>query len=405
MQRLRKILWLVCALWLAACSSPTAESYYLGGRQHREADEPVLAMKDFIAATRVISREYTFKARSFSNMATMCRIGERHDLAYALYERSLTQFALARDTLAQAFALNNMAWEQAVMGNKPEALQLIDSAIVTCADTAVRLKVLESRAAACLYAAEYDSVLLYSQHAPSSAYFCMLRAQAYTFLGNSDSALFYAQQVLSSTDNPRYLDDVYFILTHCDSTAAANDIRSLAATRTDIQRSLERNNPEWIEAMLLAEESLLPQKEPLRRQTVIFVVCTTLAFVVVLCIALIAYRRRNADSLQKQCLLLRQSPDLRRELNWNEYAGFRTVCNERLSGIVTKLEQRGLTEREIRLCVLVLIGFSYAEIARILFRAENGIGKDKYVIAKHLGVSVKDLQNTLINIANRTTYA
>ena len=60
---------------------------------------------------------------------------------------------------------------------------------------------------------------------------------------------------------------------------------------------------------------------------------------------------------------------------------------------------KGLSEREIRICVLVLIGFSYAEIAQILFRAESGIGKDKYTIAKHLGVSVKQLRETLLSIA------
>ena len=41
-----------------------------------------------------------------------------------------------------------------------------------------------------------------------------------------------------------------------------------------------------------------------------------------------------------------------------------------------------------------------AEMAQILFRAENGIGKDKYLIAKRLGVSAKQLQETLRSIAN-----
>ena len=48
----------------------------------------------------------------------------------------------------------------------------------------------------------------------------------------------------------------------------------------------------------------------------------------------------------------------------------------------------------------LIIGLSYAQMAEVLFRAESGIGKDKYMIAKRLGVSVKDLQTTLIKIAN-----
>jgi hypothetical protein len=41
-------------------------------------------------------------------------------------------------------------------------------------------------------------------------------------------------------------------------------------------------------------------------------------------------------------------------------------------------------------------------MADVLIRAESGIGKDKYMVAKRLGVSVKDLQTTLIQIARGT---
>lgn len=381
-----------------ACSSPTVESYYRQGRELREADEPVAAMEAFIAATRVHSREYTFKARSWSNMATMCRMGERHDLAYSLYEKSLEQFALAKDTLAQAYALNNMAWEQAVQGNKNAATSLIDAALNLCADTAVEHKVLESRAAACLYAGEYDSALVYTKLAPSpSPYFDILQAQAYTFLGNNDSALYYAKRVVTETDNPRYLDNVYYILTFCDSTAQANEVRALAASRADILMNLERNRADWIEAMLLAENALTKPKKPLP-----WWYWLAWMAIVILIVDALAYgipRRKKANSLEQQCRMLRKSANLREELQWNNYPQFRAVCDERLSSIVSKLEQRGLSEREIRICVLVLIGLSYAQMADVLIRAESGIGKDKYLIAKRLGVSVKDLQATLITIA------
>ena len=240
--------WLVAIV--AACSSPSAETYYHQGRQFREANQPV--------------EEYAYKARSYSNMATMCRIGEQHETAYALYEKSLEQFVLAGDTLAQAYALNNMAWEQAVLANKPTALLLIDSALSVCSEEPVQAKVWESHAAACLYAAEYDSVLFYTKHS-SSLYFDMLRAQAYTFLGCNDSALWYAKRVVEQTDNPRYLDDVYYILAHCDLSAEVEDVRLLADERTDTQQTLERARPDWMAAMSLAEQALLPFDHCMRR--------------------------------------------------------------------------------------------------------------------------------------------
>ena len=334
-------------------------------------------------------------------MATMCRMGERHDLAYALYEKSMEQFALAKDTLAQAYALNNMAWEQAVQGNKPAATSLIADALALCSDTAVQHKVTESRAAACLYAGEYDSVFCYTRCSPSpSPYFDILQAQAYAFLGNNDSALYYAKRVVTQTDNPRYLDNVYYILTYCDSTAQADEVRALAAARADVLMDLERNRADWIEAVLLAEKALTKPKKPLPWWY-------WLAWfgIVILIVDALAYgipRRRQTNSLEQQCRHLRNSTNLREELKWNSYQQFRTACDEKLSSIVTKLEQRGLSEREIRICVLVLIGLSYAQMADVLIRAESGIGKDKYMVAKRLGVSVKDLQTTLIQIARGT---
>ena len=363
-----------------ACSSPTAESYYRQGRELREADEPVAAMEAFMAATAVHSREYAFKARSWSNMATMCRMGERHDLAYALYEKSMEQFALAKDTLAQAYALNNMAWEQAVLGNKPAATSLIADALALCSDTAVQHKVTESRAAACLYAGEYDSVFCYTRCSPSpSPYFDILQAQAYAFLGNNDSALYYAK---------------------CDSTAQANEVRALAATRADVLMDLERNRADWIEAMLLAENALTKPKKPLPWWY--WLAWFGIGILIVDALAYGIPRRKQTNSLEQQCRHLRNSTNLREELKWNSYPQFRTACDEKLSSIVTKLEQRGLSEREIRICVLVLIGLSYAQMADVLIRAESGIGKDKYMVAKRLGVSVKDLQTTLIQIARGT---
>ena len=370
-----------------ACSSPTAESYYRQGRELREADEPVAAMKAFIAATRVHSREYGFKARSWSNMATMCRIGERHDLAYSLYEQSLAQFVLAKDTLAQAYAFNNMAWEQAVQGNKEEATSLIEAALGLCADSAVQQKVLESRAAACLYADEYDSVLFYTNKASCpSLYFDMLQAQAYTFLGHNDSALYYAKRVVTETDNPRYLDDAYYVLVYCDAAAGHAELVERVEKRTDVQRELTDYKSEMAQAVLLLQE-YLNEKPSHRPWLICLAMLAALGAGIPLGIRLVRVGKRR--KIARIAAELHQNNQPKTDIPWD-------LCH-----LPDKLNKRGFSERETRIAVLVLLGFTYAQMADILNRAENGIGKDKYLIAKKLGVSVKDLQNRLMEIACR----
>lgn len=390
-------IWIVVAcICLCACDTPTAEDYYRQGRALREQGDAVAAVERFTAATRVSSCEYAYKGRAYSNMATMCRMGERHDLAYALYEQSAGQFALAKDTTAYAYALNNMAWEQAVQGNKTGASIMADSALRICSDSAVYDRVIQTRAAACLYAKEYDSVLFYtSLPMPEPVYGAILRAQAHYFLNHHDSALLYARQVIEATDNSRYLDDAYYIVTHCDNAADADEVRALAATRTDIQQTLERNDAEWIQAMCLAEEALVPQETS--RLTIIAIFCVTILLVIVVLYGLRRRRKKRPDIAQ-QCRLLKHSKNLKEELQWKDYTQFCSICDAKLGGIATKLQQRGLSEREIRMSVLIMIGLSYSEIADILCRAESGVGKDKYMIAKHLGVSIRELQNKLREI-------
>lgn len=396
-----KIGYILFLCLLVSCSQ-NAEKHYNEGRSWREQNEPIAAMKSFIAATQSLSNNYAIKGRSYSNMATMCRICERHDLAYAIYEKSAEEFHRAEDTTAYAYALNNMAWELAVQGQKEQAIILADSACKVCPSNEVQNKTIETRAAACLYNAEYDSTIYYANIIPiKSVYFDILKAQAYTFKQQGDSAMFYAKRVAEQTNNPRYLDNVYYILSHCDSIALVEEVRSLADTRSDIHRSLERNNAEWIEAMLLAEQYIHSPHLPIQWKISII----TISMLIIIAIAILLYYLRNKTQLGRekqlaqQCEALRHDPYMKEKLRWDVYSKFCSQSNILFFGIADKLKQCNLTEREIRICVLVLIGLSYAEIAEVLYRAESGIGKDKYLIAKRLGVSAKDLRSTLWAIA------
>ena len=128
-----------CWRWIYADDYAHACYYY--GRLLRGKDQPIAAMQAFVCATQSATRDYAILGRIYSNMANMCRQAERHDVAYDVYTLSAVQFAKAGDTLAYAYALNNMAWEQAVQGKKAEAVALVDSAVAVCPRSEVKEKV------------------------------------------------------------------------------------------------------------------------------------------------------------------------------------------------------------------------------------------------------------------------
>ncbi len=398
------LLWVLSACFLVACSTNDASSarqYYEEGRALRQDGEVVQAMQSFISATQTRTNDFALLGRAYSNMANMCRQAERHDLAFEVYSLSAEQFSRANDTLAFAYALNNMAWEQAVLGNKTAARTLVDSALLVCPCEEVQTKVIESLAASSLYAEEYDSTLFYTARM-HSAYGRMLRAQAFCLLEQCDSAADYARLVIAETENPRYLDDAYYILAHCDSTDNVTEILDLTSARTDVQRELEQQKIQLTQAIMLMEQSL-KEGDPANQSKIIWWSLFAALCIVVGALLLIRKLRKQSNDrtsqLKKTCRALAQIDTMKNELNWNNYDAFCRACDERFFGFADKLTQRGFSEREIRLCLLVMIGFSYAEMADILNRAQNGIGKDKYTIAKKLNVTVKDLQTTLRNIA------
>lgn len=396
------LLWVLSACFLLACSTNDASSarqYYEEGRALRQDGEVVQAMQSFISATQTRTNDFALLGRAYSNMANMCRQAERHDLAFEVYSLSAEQFLRANDTLAFAYALNNMAWEQAILGNKTAAIALVDSALKVCPREEVQTKVLESLAASSLYAEEYDSTLFYTAYM-HSAYGRMLRAQAFCLLNQCDSAADYARLVIAETENPRYLDDAYYILAHCDSTENVNEILDLTSARTDVQRELEQQKIQFTQAIMLMEQSLKGGNPKDPKKIVWWTLFATLCVAVgVLLFRKLRKPNDRASQLKKTCRSLAKVDAMKTELRWNDYDAFCRACDERFFGLADKLTKRGLSEREIRLCLLVLIGFSYAEMADILHRAQNGIGKDKYTIAKKLNVTVKDLQATLQNIA------
>lgn len=389
----------LCMTMLSCTPSKRADEFalenYQRGRELRAEGKEVEAMQCFIDAAHSGTTDMRLLGRVYSNMANMCRQAERHELACTLYEQSTGFFNMAHDTLAVAYALNNMAWEKAVMGEKAPALALVDSAVRLFPSEEVLSKVKESQAAACLYAQQYDSAIYFAHQIEDTVYGYMLLAQAFALVERCDSALFYVSPLVEQTLNPRYLDDIYYILSHCDSTAATSDVIALTDKRTDVQRELEQFKSEMAQAVLLLQQ---PEQD-----------YKTLWFILIGFVPVIGFmgwlylngRSSSKHKVEQSLLHIRQSRELKKDLQLSDYPAFCHNVDSQLYGLAGKLRSRGLTEREVRIAVLVLLEFSYAEIADMLNRAESGIGKDKYIIAKKLGVRAKSLKNELLSIASK----
>jgi len=381
-----------------------ARSFYEKGKALREEGKQVEAMQAFIEAAHSGTDDEVLLGRVYSNMANMCRQANEHRTAFEVYKLSAEHFAKSYDSLAYAYALNNMAWEQAVMGHKPQALALIDSAITCYPYLPLTEKVIETKAAACFFKQEYDSVLYYTASSHGSDYLLMLRAQAFSFLQMDDSATFYAKLLLPRMTNPFYLDDLYYILTHNDAAADKETLLRLASNRADVQKQIKERHGQLALAVHLLQQDLHPQKQNL---SIWFILLMVSGLALLIWLIYIAYQQyllhvekakfeqARIQELNANKQLLLESEDIRQELVWNDYEALRREINKRFFNLAAKLQDMDLNEQDIRMCILVLIGLSHKEIAEMLNCSPKSIGKLKDLTARKLGVSGGQLQEKL----------
>ena len=400
-----------CTLMLVACAKPShdeVQAWYEQGKELRHQGEPQEAIELFLKAAHSGTTDEALLGRVYSNMANICRQANEHALAGYVYALSAEHFAAAKDDLAYAYALNNMAWEQAARAHKDSALLLVAEAVRVYPLSPLTDKVIETRAAACLFAMEYDSVLYYTLP-PANDYLMMLRAQAYSYLHEGDSATYYARILLPRIDNPFYLDDIYYILTHDDPTADAETIRQLSSERADVQKAIEQRHGKLMLAVQLLVENLYPAQTNWRLMTETILILLVCLAVVIFGIITIRERRKLHDErtehdtsrrkeMNQSMQLLRDSGSLKQELAWSDYNAFRHQTDKLFHGLATTLEQQGLNEQDIRICVLVLIGLPHRQIAAMLPCSQKSIGKLKDLTARKLGVPGGQLRDKLTSL-------
>lgn len=413
--------------------SPISDVYahacYHYGRLLRERENPAAAMEAFLHAAHSRTRDYHILGRVYSNIGSICHLANEFPLAYDMYERSANCFLMGGDTLLYYYGLNNMAFELAEQASKEETLALLSRIETDCADSNIQTKLLETEAEMYLYCHQYDSAIYYAKtvykrgnEEPTGLLIC---AQAYSLLGIKDSAVLYANQVLSTNPSLPTQCNALYILTNDDETKSTHSIRETAADRADVQKLLEIRQGKLSQAVQLLEQDL-HRKPDLRW---LYAIIATLVIVGIGIAVYIKSRRKrhnllsqkinaltekhNAlteryrnnrrhmeDEINNKCMMLRSNSRLTTELAWTDFNEMCKIVDRYFYLLASKLHNKHvLNETETRLCILVLLDMSRSEISNTLPYALNSVGKLKDHTAKLLGTQGRNLRSYLVNLA------
>ena len=109
----------------------------------------------------------------------------------------------------------------------------------------------------------------------------------------------------------------------------------------------------------------------------------------------------RTKQIEEQCRVLRKSNDMLKDLHWKNTGELYEIANTLFYQIINKLKTYDkINEKEIRLCILVLIGGkTNKEMAEILYYGDNSIRGMKKYVAQKLGVSSAKLRDFLIKKA------
>ena len=435
--------------WRYIYPNDYARACYYYGYLLRQRGNQVAAMQAFIAGThapyiqRVVPlpwfNDYHILGRIYTNMGVMCHLADDFELGYAMYEHSAIVFQKSSDTTAYYYALNAMALELAEQKLPDETFALLNSIKLECADTGVLTKLWETKAILYYNLGQYDSTIYSSQELYSRGYQAatgyVKEAQAYWHLERYDSALYYAKLVV---DHPyASAQDKYHVLyiriSH-DSINSTQEVQALSAERADLKNQLiEPLLRQLSVAVELLQQDINSKRPFLNIFLFVFVIGIIGAITWLTRARTKRYTlheqkkhqqlvRENAvihqrnESIKQQYMIhrenllkeiehnsevLRNAPDWKDKLHWKDYKDFCETADRYFHLLPSKLKAMyNLDEKEIRLCILVLLGsFGNKQLAKNLNYSESGIGTFKYRVSQKFNIQSKNLRDFLLELA------
>ena len=408
------------------CTSSLCTSYahacYHYGRLLREKDNPVAAMECFINATHTRTRDYHIIGRVYSNMGDICHLAGEFQRAYDMYDYSASMYMRNGDTLLYYYDLNNMAFEVALLGDKDRAYHILNEIDCQMIDDYAKMKITETKAEACLCACQYDSAIYYTSILCSQnnqeATGLLIRAQAYSHLEEKDSAVFYANKVLSMSSEIYNANNALYILTNKDDTKDTKAIREVASNRADVQKLIEIKRSKLTQAVQLLEQDL--RRKP--NLVWLYAVLATLLITGSFASVYIYHKHRKhqllsqhisdlegqnqetqtrmRNNVEERCALYRASQHIANDLCCTDYDKMCQIADQQFYMIASKLRSKQiLNQTEVRLCILVLIDLNRIGLSKALPYSISGVGKLKDHTAKELGTTGKNLRDFLLKLA------
>lgn len=416
-----------------------AKAYYLMGRNlddyhHNFAD----AADYYIKADRLKTKDLILRGRINSCMGYLCKQDSCFEEALIFYERSSNAFKASGNEWYYVHNLLNVIECQIFLRQYSTADSLLHVAEEYHVDGTYYARLCGMRGFWHYHQQQYDPALLVLKSVED--YFCCaeFKCFAYQFViqvlyntNQLSKALFYAEYIIQNSKNPCYLSNAYYVLILL--AEQSDDVNSLEKY-SYLREDMDRKNRCYMESYASATTKLttyIANPEPFRYWKITIFVC----FVVIVSAisVIIVHRKRNKEiAIQKAIVeaeLHKWQEQMREKLAieeanaaakrkiisdivmmhtedflpykgiWKDEKELYRLANSSFGFIIYRLHDtyRNLNNREVKICLMVLLDFPNKTIANIACCSEESISTIKQRLAKKLSTSPRELHEFLMD--------
>ena len=413
-------------------SNTLGKAHYYMGRNLSLSNHIAETAEHYIAADRLQIDDPIYRGRVNSCMGYICAQNNSDSLALIFYERAHEDFVESGNEWRYAQSLLNVSLRTIELHQFNKADSILRIAQTYHLDSAYQARCYETWGLYFYKQQQYDSALVYFnqglnfwQTQKDKCFSWLKMMQIYFHTNQMDSALFYSNLLISTSNNPNYLSNAYYcLLLDAQKQNDAERMSVYTHARSDAQKLLRNHTNQYATATPQLE-NYLQNPHPWRW------VWITLSLIVVICIILaigaVVYRQRNcmvceridqlsvqleeqANYLQKQertshyekCLEKIRIKYPAPLTKWNDYDQLNMDVAPYLRDWLQALDQLGLTNREKVFCVFTFVypQLSAAGLATYLCNTEKTVRVLKTRLVKKLGIPSSQLHFFLQNLSN-----
>ena len=392
------------------------KAYYLMGRNLDDYHHNFSDAADFyIEADRLKTKDLILRGRINSCMGYLCKQDSCFKEALVFYERANEAFEKSGDERRIANGLVSIAEQYVNMEEYNKADSVLSLASRYEIDSALYARMIDVNALALYNQQKYNLALAclletkdYQQNVEVQSYRAMKMMQLYARMDSLRQTIPLANYILQNSTNAIFRSNAYFYLIQdAEKHTKLKEVAKYSYLREDEDRKVQHNSEYYAQASTKLKV-YLQNPNPYRKMGSCIAIIGLLLILVTggalwLCKHYFHTVKMGAKNKAKRRAnftkrVFNHSIHFVKAATWKDDKTVMDLANLHFSDMFNRLEDTyHLSEREMQICLMILLEYSREQMADILLLQPNTISKAKLKIAKELKTNSATLRDYLID--------